>query len=51
VEKYLGEAVEPPDNEAEHFMKREFCGGWIDWRDLVSVFDHEGPLPHADKVH
>jgi hypothetical protein len=40
-EKYIGEAVDPPTDEAEHFIKCEACGGWIDCRDLGMVFDHE----------
>jgi len=38
-------------DDADHFMKCETCGGWIDSRDLRSVFDHEGPLPHPDRAH
>jgi hypothetical protein len=45
--KYLGQSVDgPPADEAEHFIKPPACGGWIDRRDLGSVLDHEGPLPH-----
>ena len=33
--------------EAQHFIRCPACGGWIDCRDLVQVFEHEGPLPHA----
>lgn len=45
--KYKGERLGgPPKDEAEHFIKCEACGGWIDCRDLGSVFAHEGPLPH-----
>jgi hypothetical protein len=31
----------------------ETCGGWIDCRDLGSVFDHQGPhnLPAEDRKH
>jgi hypothetical protein len=43
--KFMGNPVTATDN-AEHFIKCEECGGWIDCRDLGSVFDHEGPLPH-----
>ena len=32
--------------EAQHFIRCPACGGWIDCRDLVQVFEHEGPLPH-----
>jgi hypothetical protein len=45
--KYIGERVgEPPAGDAEHFIKCEACGGWIDCRDLGQVLEHEGPLPH-----
>lgn len=48
--KYTGKPLgEPPADEAEHFIKCEACGGWIDCRDLGSVFDHEGPLPHPSE--
>jgi hypothetical protein len=40
--KYIGEAVDPPADEAEHFIKYAACGAWIDCRDLGMVFDHEG---------
>ena len=40
-----GLSANSPD-EAEHFIRCEACGGWIDCRDLGAVFDHEGPLPH-----
>lgn len=40
---------EPPADEAEHFIKCDACGGWIGCRDLGSVFDHEGPLPHPSE--
>jgi hypothetical protein len=46
--KFIGKPV--GDDDANHFMKCEACGGWIDCRDLGSVFDHEGPLPHPDKM-
>jgi len=36
----------PPAEEAEHFMKCPDCGGWVDCRDIVAVFEHAGPLPH-----
>ena len=48
--KYIGEAVDPPKDEAEHFIKCEACGAWIDCRDLGMVFDHEGRLPHPDRA-
>lgn len=45
--KYMGKRVgKQPASEAEHFIKCEECGGWIDCRDLGIVFAHEGPLPH-----
>lgn len=44
--KYIGRSVESVASEAEHFMRCESCGGWMDCRGLGSVFDHEGPLPH-----
>lgn len=28
--------------EVDHYIKCAECGGWIDCRDLGSVFDHEG---------
>ena len=46
--KYVGNFQgEPPADEAEHFIKCDTCGGWIDCRDLGDVFAHEGPLPHT----
>ncbi len=41
-----------PADEAEHFIQcgHEACGAWIDCRNLGSVFDHEGPLPHPAQV-
>jgi hypothetical protein len=45
--KFIGRRVAGPKaDEAEHFIKCQACGGGIDMRDLGSVFDHEGPLPH-----
>jgi hypothetical protein len=38
-------------NEADNFIRCQACGSWIDCRDLGSVFDHEGPLPHPDRAH
>ena len=37
-------------DEADNFLKCPTCGGWIDCRDLGSVMDHAGPLPHPDTV-
>lgn len=48
--KFMGEAVDPPTYEAEHYIKCEACGAWIDCRDLGMVLDHEGPLPHPDRA-
>ena len=45
--KFLGKRLGgPPTSEADHFIRRPACGGWIDCRDLGQVFQHEGPLPH-----
>jgi hypothetical protein len=45
--KYIGKPTDdPPQDEAEHFIKCPACGGWIDMRDLGQVFDHHKPLPH-----
>ncbi len=41
--KYIAKNADPHKHELEHFIKCETCGGWIDFRDLGSVFDHEGP--------
>ena len=39
--KYLGELVgDPPEAEAEHFVRCPACDGWIDCRDLGQVFEH-----------
>lgn len=49
---YVGERIGgPPADEADNFAKCPACGGWIDCRDLGSVFDHEGPLPHPDRTY
>jgi hypothetical protein len=33
--KYLGKLLgDPPESEAEHFIRCPACGGWIDCRDL-----------------
>lgn len=45
--QYIGKRIGgEPENETEHFIKCETCGGWIDMRDLAQVFEHQGPLPH-----
>jgi len=45
--KYLGRDADLViENDADHFIRCPACHGWIDCRDLSSVFDHEGPLPH-----
>jgi len=43
----IGERVDKPATEAEHFMRCPTCGGYFDMRDLAQVFEHEGPLPHS----
>lgn len=37
-------------DESEHFYQCKECGGWVDMRDLGSVFDHEdgGSHPKSD---
>jgi hypothetical protein len=51
--KYIAKNTDPHKHEPEHFFKCETCGGWIDCRDLGSVFDHQGPhrLPPEDRAH
>lgn len=50
--KHIGERLGlPPIDESEHFIKCAECGAWIDCRDLGTVFDHEGPVPHPDQRH
>jgi hypothetical protein len=49
--KFVARPVSDDSDDADHFMRCEACGGWIDCRDLGSVFDHEGPMPHPDKAH
>ena len=51
--KYIAKNADPHKHEPEHFFKCETCGGWIDCRDLGSVFDHQGPhnLPVEDRKH
>jgi hypothetical protein len=48
--KYIAKNADPHKHEAELC---ETCGGWIDCRDLGSVFDHQGPhdLPPEDRKH
>jgi hypothetical protein len=48
--KYVGRPVGVEGEDADRFMRCETCGGWIDRRDLGSVFDQEGPLPHPDRT-
>lgn len=43
---YLGERQGYTPDESCHLIECADCGGGIDCRDLGSVFDHEGPLPH-----
>jgi hypothetical protein len=46
---YLGApAIPKPAQARSHFIPCAVCNGWIDCRDLGSVFDHEGPLPHPE---
>ena len=47
----MGERRGVPVDESEHFYKCEECGGWVDMRDLASVFDHEpgGSHPRMDQ--
>ncbi|MGY3607692.1 MULTISPECIES: hypothetical protein [unclassified Bradyrhizobium] len=48
--KYVDQSFRDPSNDkAEHFIKCEICGGWIDMRDMGSVMDHAGPLPHPEE--
>jgi hypothetical protein len=51
--KYIAKNADPHQHEPEHFFKCEICGGWIDCRDLGSVFDHQGQhsLPPEDRTH
>lgn len=42
----IGERVNKPATEAEHYTQCTVCGGYFDMRDLGQVFEHEGPLPH-----
>jgi hypothetical protein len=51
--KYIAKSADPHEHKAEHFIRCETCGGWIDCRDLGSVFDHQGPhnLPPEDRKH
>jgi hypothetical protein len=46
--KHMGKLVvgPPAEDEAEHFIQCEECGGWIDMRDLSQFVDHQGPPPH-----
>ena len=44
--KYIGRRPGNPPKEAEHFIRCQACGGWIDCRDLVKVLEYECPLPH-----
>ena len=49
---YIGRPDVEPANEADHFYKCAVCGGWVDMRDLGSVFDHEpgGSHPKTDRA-
>ena len=48
--KFVGKPVGGDSDDADHFMRCETCGSWINCRDLGSVFDHEGPLPNPEKA-
>jgi hypothetical protein len=38
--RYLGKRLgDPPESEAEHFIRCPACSGWIDCRDLGQVFE------------
>jgi hypothetical protein len=44
--KYIGKRLgDPPEDEAEHFIRCAACDGWIDCRDLGHVFEHERAIP------
>lgn len=50
---YIGKRRgDPQADEAEHYYQCAECGGWVDMRDLGSVFDHEpgGSHPASDKA-
>jgi hypothetical protein len=47
----IGVPVVEPTDESEHFYVCDECGAWVDMRDLATVLDHEGPLPHPDRVN
>ena len=51
--KYVAKMLDSHRYEVEHFHKCKTCGGWVDCRDLGSVFDHQGPhsLPSEDRMH
>lgn len=38
------------DRERVSFLRCPDCAGWIDCRDLGSVCNHIGPLPHPAQV-
>jgi hypothetical protein len=45
--QFIGVRVgEDAADEAHHFFRCAECGCWVDMRDLGTVLDHEGPLPH-----
>ena len=48
--KYIAKSADPHEHEAEHFIRCETCGGWIDCRDLGSVFDHEDRITCHRKI-
>jgi hypothetical protein len=51
--KYVAKNADLHRYEVEHFHKCKTCGGWVDCRDLGSIFDHEGQhiLPPEDRTH
>lgn len=36
----------PSKDDSKNFYRCELCGGWVDRRDTVQVYDHIRPLPH-----
>jgi hypothetical protein len=39
-----------PETEADHYMVRPGCGALIDMRDLGTVLEHAGELPHGKGI-
>lgn len=45
--KYIGpERRGLSKDDVKNFYRCELCGGWVDRRDTVQVYDHIRPLPH-----